>query len=179
VFHNRAALNSLDIRTLTVSSSYIVQGDGLSTTLLLAENVDAGRWAGGPNADLSEDLPLERWVGFTWHEGDGKPGDAAAQVPTQSLGINVHVGESHNTTPQSAALGFARPSSYHAGGVNVAFCDGRVRFISQDISYGVYQALMTPRGSEAMFVSRDGTTPPQPLPAEHAARQKVEEEHIP
>ncbi len=38
---------------------------------------------------------------------------------------------------------WARPSSYHSGGVNVAFSSGRVTFLREDIAYGVYIALMT------------------------------------
>jgi prepilin-type processing-associated H-X9-DG protein len=42
---------------------------------------------------------------------------------------------------------FIRPSSFHPGGVNVTFCDGHARFISQDIQYGVYCLLCTPDGA--------------------------------
>lgn len=38
---------------------------------------------------------------------------------------------------------WARPSSYHDGGVNVAFIGGRCTFLRQDIDYQVYTALMT------------------------------------
>jgi prepilin-type processing-associated H-X9-DG protein len=175
VFHNRSTASSPDIRFVSVNTPYISDGDGLSNTLLLSENADAARWTGGPNGPTL--APTERWMGFTWHTADGQPGDPAQLDPQHSLGINVRTGESHRTQPQSAAPGYARPSSYHVDGVNVAFCDGRVRFIGQDISYGVYQALMTPRGSEAMYVGRDGTES-SPLPADHAARQRVDEEQI-
>jgi type II secretory pathway pseudopilin PulG len=39
---------------------------------------------------------------------------------------------------------WARPSSYHSGGVNVAFGSGRVLFLRESIDYKVYIALMTP-----------------------------------
>jgi prepilin-type N-terminal cleavage/methylation domain-containing protein len=39
---------------------------------------------------------------------------------------------------------WARPSSFHSGGVNVAFSSGRVTFLREDINYDVYIALMTP-----------------------------------
>ena len=38
---------------------------------------------------------------------------------------------------------WARPSSYHDGGVNIAFISGRVTYLRQDIDYNVYIALMT------------------------------------
>lgn len=43
----------------------------------------------------------------------------------------------------------ARPSSAHVDGVNAAFADGATRFISQQIDYRVYQALLTPRGKSS------------------------------
>jgi prepilin-type N-terminal cleavage/methylation domain-containing protein len=39
---------------------------------------------------------------------------------------------------------WARPSSNHGGGVNVAFASGRVLFLREDVDYGVFIALMTP-----------------------------------
>ncbi len=176
VFHDHVPVLR-DTPIVRIHAGYISAGDGLSTTLMLSENADAARWTGGPSVNGSGIVPSERWLGFTWHDADGIPGDSTSRLPLQQLGINVRTSESHHTKPQSAALGFARPSSYHPGGVNMAFCDGRVRFVSEDISYGVYQALMTPRGSEAMYVSHD-ELPQQPLPVEHAARQKVREEDI-
>jgi prepilin-type processing-associated H-X9-DG protein len=38
---------------------------------------------------------------------------------------------------------WARPASYHSGGVNVAFGGGRCTFLREDIKYEVYIALMT------------------------------------
>jgi len=49
-------------------------------------------------------------------------------------------------TPPATVNSTIRPSSYHPGGVNVTFCDGHTRFISQDVQYSVYCLLMTPDG---------------------------------
>jgi hypothetical protein len=97
---------------------------------------------------------LERFTGFTYH-GDPsvspppQPGTPSG-TPTQSLGINVFFGQSKTTggTPD-LSVGWARPSSYHPDIVLAAFCDGRVRKISDTISYGVFQALCTPNGKKA------------------------------
>jgi prepilin-type processing-associated H-X9-DG protein len=58
-------------------------------------------------------------------------------------------------------LQHARPSSYHPGGVNFSFCDGRVRLIKQTIEYHVYRQLMTPfgKGSDAL----DAADNPDPV----------------
>jgi hypothetical protein len=176
VFHNRAAQASPDVQIVTVSAAYIANGDGVSNTFLLAENADAARWTGGPEGTAI--VPAERWMGFTWHQADGEPGDPSQRPPLEPLAINVRRGESRLASPQSPAMGFARPSSHHAGGVFMAFCNGRVRFVSEQISYRVYQALMTPCGSDAMYVSQDANSPLQRLPPNHAARQTVTDEDL-
>jgi prepilin-type processing-associated H-X9-DG protein len=64
--------------------------------------------------------------------------------------INIQYAQSKTAGSIPAAdKKYLRPSAYHPAGVNIAFCDGRVRFVNEEISYGVYQALMTPRGSDA------------------------------
>ncbi len=40
------------------------------------------------------------------------------------------------------------PSSMHPGGVNEAFCDGTVRFISENIDYDIFRAIGTRDGRE-------------------------------
>lgn len=177
VFHNRSAYAASLGQNVTVTSRYIVEGDGLTSTFMLSENVDAGRCAGGPTAANSSSIaPLERWTGFTWNYADNEPGPAHVSAPSMPLGINVRIGESQRTG--SVARGFTRPSSYHPGGVNMAFCDARVRFVNENIGYRVYQALMTPRGRDATynFPTVDGA--PQALPPAHAARQPVPDDDI-
>lgn len=177
VFHNRSARNSGDVPIVTVTSQYVTSSDGLSTTLLISENADAARWTGGPVPAGSEIVPLERWMGFTWHYVDGRPGSDLAKVPREPLGLNVRTGESQRTS--ALGRGFARPSSYHLKIVNMAFCDGRVKAVSERMSYGVYQALMTPRGKDAMYNYEPGDdSRPVRLPSSHAARQSVRESDI-
>ena len=51
--------------------------------------------------------------------------------------------------PGRALATWARPSSNHGGGVNVAFIGGRVTFLREDIDYIVYIALMTPNDKKS------------------------------
>ncbi len=51
--------------------------------------------------------------------------------------------ESCNEDHGKAAASWARPSSYHSGGVNMAFGSGRVMFVRESIDYKVYIAMMT------------------------------------
>lgn len=92
--------------------------DGLATTLMVGENIDATNWTS----------PVEGCVGMTW-----------VQSPSQSNKMNYAVG-----TVTDCSL--PRPSSYHAGGVVFTFCDGHTQFISDGIDYTILQMLMTPRG---------------------------------
>lgn len=47
-------------------------------------------------------------------------------------------------SPSSYHLG---PTASHTGGVNVAFCDGRVQFLSEDVSPRVFAQLLTSGGA--------------------------------
>lgn len=163
VFHSGIRIGP-DDRLTVMTASYIQANDGLGTTLLMSENADARAWSD----------TAERWTGFTWHHADGQPGPPVAN-PIQSLGLNVMTGKSRTGIRQSGAIGFARPSSHHPGGFNVVFCDSHTRFISDQISYRVYQALMTPMGAGA----RDNSDPAgAPLPSGHAATVKVDENEL-
>lgn len=104
-------------------SSFIRQGDGLSTTLMLSENIDAGRWP-----QISEPA-----TGFIFYP----PG----QVPGHRI--------NGPGAPSTPAFLTARPSSNHPGGVNVVFAAGNGRFVREDMDYIVYCALMTPKGQAA------------------------------
>lgn len=42
-------------------------------------------------------------------------------------------------------------SSYHGGGMIVAFCDGNIRFLRDDIDVATYRHLMTPWGAECQL----------------------------
>jgi prepilin-type N-terminal cleavage/methylation domain-containing protein/prepilin-type processing-associated H-X9-DG protein len=152
--------------------------DGREYTLILAETYDTTRydeigWNGFDCDNLWEVDPifvtrdhLDRPWGpvFLWSDSDdedneekqtliNQPGidledyDCEEQVPTR------YTSKSCPATPGRAYATWARPSSYHSGGVNVAFVGGRVTFLCQDIDYRVYVALMTlnDKKSDSLF----------------------------
>lgn len=121
-----------------VSHAYVQQHDGTDNTLLLSENVDAGRWT---DAD-------EPRVGFVWidHVVDDQP--ARGEL---LLGINEQVGQG------DGSYQFARPSSRHPAGVNITYCSARSQFLSQNIDWLVFTQLLT---SNAPEVKRPGTHEP-------------------
>ncbi len=124
------------IPIVTMSRGYIARHDGLQNTILLTENVDAGNY---------NDI-YETRVGILWSPKGtiDKTTNPPHLVPwDENMRINAGIGKAEgaaNPTP------FARPSSYHPGGVNVAFCDGRVIFLSEKIDYYVYCLLMSTNG---------------------------------
>ncbi|MEZ6108741.1 MAG: hypothetical protein R3B96_22325 [Pirellulaceae bacterium] len=71
-------------------------------------------------------------------------------VPTQPA--NDYFGDDNPVTarfqdPAFSAkitwLMLARPASWHGGSFNMAFADGRVETVSNDLDYGVYCRMMT------------------------------------
>jgi prepilin-type processing-associated H-X9-DG protein len=112
-----------------VSLDFIQEHDGASHTLMLSENVDAGGWT-----DVDEPR-----VGFVWIDQlrDGKPD------PITVWRINQTIGKGNGR------IASARPSSWHTGGVNVAFCDGHTKFLSENVDYLVFTQLMTPYGKDS------------------------------
>ena len=101
-----------------MSLAEISRGDGSSNTLMLLENADVMGWNKADN---------ERDVAVVWG-------------PTNPTN---HLNRGLRKTGEAFTNAHARPSSYHAGGFNVTFCDGSERFISESIDYGVYCQLMT------------------------------------
>jgi len=78
---------------------------------------------------------------------------------TLMLSEHLEMGNWTDTVPQSLTFNWLAGggnrtitdhiSSHHGGGAHVAFCDTHVQFLRDDISYEVYQHLMTPWGQEA------------------------------
>jgi prepilin-type N-terminal cleavage/methylation domain-containing protein/prepilin-type processing-associated H-X9-DG protein len=131
-------------RAMWVTVDYISRHDGSSNTFMLSENLDADFWV--RHDEISH--------GFTWWH---------SKQQREVYGINEKGGErpgrkSHGydasrrpITGYNSDMRFARPSSFHNGGVNAAFCDGHGQFLREDIPYWVYVQLMTPNGKKAMI----------------------------
>jgi prepilin-type N-terminal cleavage/methylation domain-containing protein/prepilin-type processing-associated H-X9-DG protein len=124
----------------TMSSAYISSADGLSQTLMLSENVDANNYD-----DMAEQL-----LGFIWNSSTVNMATSppTASPPSPQVMINNSTGMQDVTSGGQLQYLYCRPSSHHPGGVNITYCDGRARFISQDISYYVYCLLMSPNGAQ-------------------------------
>ncbi|MEZ6068986.1 MAG: DUF1559 domain-containing protein [Pirellulales bacterium] len=114
-----------------LKASVLTAGDGASTTLMLSENVDCGNWTESAEAQ----------VGFYWYAK--KDESDAPLPPPEAVRINGLVGQrAQATTPEEDSY-FARPSSFHPGGVVAVFCDGHTTFLNESIEYAVFAQLMS------------------------------------
>jgi prepilin-type N-terminal cleavage/methylation domain-containing protein/prepilin-type processing-associated H-X9-DG protein len=156
-----ANYNNREKTKLTNSLDYISSHDGVSTTLLLAENVRATTWEprvlqnpSQPDGEL-RDLEVE-WT-FLWDPEVDDPSAPPSNVssPTPFPGFNLAVDVSVtdagvDPTNIRNYIQYVTPSSRHAGGFIATFCDGHVVFMDATrIDYRVYAKLMTSHGKLA------------------------------
>ena len=109
--------------------------DGLENTIMITENIQARYWTDGD----------EGYVGCVWWD-----------VPLSSISTVLSINQEKSpagtglfgeiTGPPQARIRYARPSSNHPGGVNVAYCDGHVAELNEGIDYVTYAHLMTSKG---------------------------------
>jgi hypothetical protein len=125
-------------------------GDGATTTLMLAENLQAGNWYDTDTAAIGFGFPVANSQGKVSYgagrvfESEEKPLNtefdhgALTTARGQDWRINADLKAKVGTLP--------RPSSNHTGGVNVIMCDGSGRFLNQNIDPHVYLKLLTSNG---------------------------------
>jgi prepilin-type processing-associated H-X9-DG protein len=147
VFFLTASPPGPDLLTPKHSPATVV--DGLTNTILLGENVRAGydptRLAAN-GWSSSHPWRVAFFVsGYVCKDLSCKEGNVDYAYANK-LGELPYSNEAINGSLKLLE-GSPWPSSYHGPGVNFAFCDGRVRFISQSISGPVYAALCSPQGS--------------------------------
>jgi prepilin-type N-terminal cleavage/methylation domain-containing protein/prepilin-type processing-associated H-X9-DG protein len=114
--------------------------DGTSNTLMLSETLKA--WSHDDNdwrGDIQNDDGVFKFMTLT------TPNSTAPDV------VNWAIPNGDPLMPvNTAGLEYSAARSRHAGGVNVALCDGSVRFISKDIPLATWQALGSMNGGEAL-----------------------------
>ena len=152
---------------ITQTQDYITANDGSSLTLMLSENnyapwailrvtTSSGAeaaigpcvsaiqspyngtafWSTGTSLSKPYGAGTEPQNGFVWWP-DAQPSPLMKINSSQASRIAA-TGYHINYT--------MTPSSNHPSGVNVAFCDGHIRFLSQDIDNTVFCQLMSPNG---------------------------------
>jgi prepilin-type N-terminal cleavage/methylation domain-containing protein/prepilin-type processing-associated H-X9-DG protein len=117
--------------------------DGLSHTLLVAE-IRHG-------ANGSGDYRGMTWWGpgtfFNTYLGPNSAQPDVAQSSTYCTQSDPTFPCSSNSASEAQPMTFAARSC-HPGGVNAAFCDGSVQYVSNDVLLSIWQALGTTQGNE-------------------------------
>jgi prepilin-type processing-associated H-X9-DG protein len=116
--------------------------DGTSLTIMLTENVHKDY--DDSNFPMNWLTGTEQQVGTVWVvPKDPGPPLVGNDIIDQEA---INKRDETVTTFNPAIPRFARPSSGHSGGALVAFCDGHVEFVREDIEYLTYQRMMTSSG---------------------------------
>ncbi len=141
---------------LKCSIDYISSNDGTSNTVLLSESLHSFFWTypqPESNAKEKEYTDAKRFFGFMWAN------DGPSNCPQQIRRIN---GDNNNdviappSTPESMneiSECHGWPSSNHPSGVNMAFCDGRVVYVNDNLDPQVYGQLLTSSARRSKFYS--------------------------
>jgi prepilin-type processing-associated H-X9-DG protein len=124
--------------------------DGTSNTLMMAEAIQP---AAGSPGDLRA---YSWWRGGATFQGFLGPNSSSPDImfnaaycdPPPQFPLNPPCLKIAGSRPSSPVMQAAR--SRHRGGVNVNFCDGSGRFISNNIALNVWRALASSKGGEAM-----------------------------
>ncbi|WP_165251032.1 DUF1559 domain-containing protein [Paludisphaera soli] len=87
------------------------------------------------------------YKGERWIQGDAARGGGYHHIATPNQKSCALDG---NTGPNRNADSIIAPSSNHAGGVNMLFLDGSVRFVKDSINYQTWTALGTRDGGEVV-----------------------------
>ncbi|TXT36775.1 MAG: hypothetical protein FD138_875 [Planctomycetota bacterium] len=138
---------------------FITDADGQSQTYFFSENLNANKWfttSATYAATVGGATPYGPNIG-TGDMGFGIPAEgtnptaaiAAFGTPTGPLNLgtwSVPANARLNANAAGATLGTPRPSSNHAGIVNMAFCDGRVEQLNVAMNERIYASQMTPNG---------------------------------
>lgn len=114
--------------------------DGFSNTLMITENVRTGADTTSGWATCDSRRTKVYFSSEVCHSNVCASGNTNLSLANSSTrGINAARSGVEGQSPW--------PSSEHPGGVNMAFADGSIRFIAENIDGAVYFQLFTPQGS--------------------------------
>lgn len=139
--------------TFRMTIDRISSRDGLSQTIMLGENLNSRNWnlpfsayPSGPPLFGAQTPVLD--TGFVIGAVAGGADLSLPILQGNELNGSVNLAEyrlnaSRGTSPRQYPV----PSSQHPQVIVFAFCDGRVKPISDSINQGIYAALVTPGGA--------------------------------
>ena len=134
---------------------YIATGDGQSQTIMLSENVQAGKYYhsgtvqvgfGMAITESGSAIPATGLFNYT-------PGTDPPTLQLLAVPLNVPPSATNNSAKpnvnRTAAEGAApRPSSYHPGVFVVGYCDGHAVPLSENMDLDAYARLLTSNGQQ-------------------------------
>ena len=151
----------------SMSIAYIQsKGDGTSKTLMFSESLAALYYA-YTSDDYTSTIDASHHFGFTWVQANEVVADTRLRVNgskaipeyTTFAGMTqVLEAETPNEQPERPRPGIA--SSFHPGGVNVAFVGSQVAFLNDQIEPRVFAQLMTSNRKQSGLL--DDATLPEP-----------------
>ena len=119
---------------------FITSNDGLSSTIMTSENNQAYMWGDPTNTSANANHANISWQGFVFFSSNPNTKNSQA-INWDYRGVELSSQTSRNATTADA---YARPSSYHPGGVNTSWCDSRVVKLNDDIDYDIYKMMLAP-----------------------------------
>jgi prepilin-type N-terminal cleavage/methylation domain-containing protein len=135
--------------------------DGTTKTLMLSENLHAFYWSyeavPGTNTayvqkNASTIKDTKHLFGFIWKNhpttNERINGDKSYDLPTPGQPADMFA-----FADNLAYESYAYPSSNHPGGVNVAFCGGTIRSMSETIDPVIYGQIMTSNARKSKLVN--------------------------
>lgn len=145
--------NREDNPPLKCSIDYISSNDGTSNTAMMSESLHTFYWTyeqPESNFKTPDFADAKRFFGFMWaNESDC---DSAMQRINGDNNNDV-IAPPDNMFQISECHSW--PSSNHPGGVNVAFCDGRVVYITDSLDPQIYAQIMTSSARRSKFYNVD------------------------
>ncbi|TWT37038.1 Type II secretion system protein G precursor [Posidoniimonas corsicana] len=160
------------------SIDYVSANDGTSKTLMLSENIHALYWTYTPYANPTNnnsDVPdSKQHFGFVWHNAIADDSNTVEFDETKTSRINGLTDQlppsvMNPMAPSSEVSfrpGYGYPNSAHSGGVNVAFCDGHLIFLTENIDPKVYAQLMTSNYKRSSYVQNGVADRKLPQPSD-------------
>lgn len=128
--------------------------DGVSYTVLFGETTRGIAW---PSSEEAQVGLVAGWsTASNASESSSEPAspsDTAREAWTWA-GVESEVGATRSSP-------WDRAGSYHASGINVAFCDASIREIERDIEPRIWAELLMPRQAEARFPGTDQLIEPR------------------
>lgn len=147
-----------------MSLDFISAADGMTQTLMLSENLQAGEWANRDTGSLGFGINMAGLLPKTTTTSSPSALASASSADDLILPAGYNLVNGTTDSRIGANLGANaksawRPSSNHpSGAVNVIFCDGSGKSLTPQMDSGVYARLLTPAGLRYGQAVVDGTS---------------------